>query len=348
MNRPVVSPMDLFRVSEFDPDYRQSFEDADIMQFEVWTADEERIGKVSDILMDDIGQLYYLVASVGSWLNRKTVLIKPEQFRIDRESHRINLVNIEKGQVNQLPLYNSALPKREATQAEPSIYPVVQTISPVEASATLESSAPLGATPLVRTNTYQVNSPAQRATNDEPALNLSDRVPKSGLPTPPIATHTQPVTQLPTPASNSTSPPAIASPALQQEQTIQLLEERLVVNRLKRKVGEVVVRKEIETRIVEIPIRREKLIIEQVNPDHKHLATVDLPSHLSDAELTNFAQTTLDSIESNKFISAEIAQRVLSNLSQRNGNFASGVKLVFEDANLQAEYEQQLAQILAS
>jgi Domain of unknown function (DUF2382) len=57
---------------------------------------------------------------------------------------------------------------------------------------------------------------------------------------------------------------------------IQLLEEKLSVNRTRRKVGEVVVRKRIETRMVEVPIRREKLIVEQVGGSDRPLAEIDL------------------------------------------------------------------------
>jgi hypothetical protein len=60
------------------------------------------------------------------------------------------------------------------------------------------------------------------------------------------------------------------------EETISLLEERLIIDSQKRKVGEVIVRKEIETRIVEVPVRREKLIVEQISPTFKQLAVVDL------------------------------------------------------------------------
>jgi len=61
-----------------------------------------------------------------------------------------------------------------------------------------------------------------------------------------------------------------------EEDMIRLLEEKLVVNRSKQKVGEVVVRKEIETRVVEVPVRREKLIVEQVGEEPKQLAEIDL------------------------------------------------------------------------
>ncbi|MGG6239852.1 YsnF/AvaK domain-containing protein [Nodosilinea sp. AN01ver1] len=47
-------------------------------------------------------------------------------------------------------------------------------------------------------------------------------------------------------------------------QTIQLVEERLVVNRRRVKVGEVSVRRIIETEIIEVPIRREKLVVERI------------------------------------------------------------------------------------
>lgn len=62
------------------------------------------------------------------------------------------------------------------------------------------------------------------------------------------------------------------------EEVISLLEERLMVDFTRRKVGEIVVRKEIKTHIlqVQVPVRREKLIIEQISPDYKRLAEVDL------------------------------------------------------------------------
>ena len=319
MKRLTVNLMDLFRVSEFDPEYRQVFEDADIINFEVWTADGERVGKVQDILMDDIGQLYYIIVSIGSWLNRKLVLIEPEQFRIDRPVRRINLVNIRQETVNHLPVYDAALlnrgakPPQSKADLAPSTYaPSLQL--PVESSAPLEASAPLGSTSLVRTNHPAQPHPAQ----------------------PLVA---------PVASNREIDPPnPIATPIVEQE-TVRLIEERLIVNRTKRKIGEVVVRKEIETRMVEVALRREKLIIEQVSPDYKHLATVDLDSQISDAELANFAQTALDSIESGRFVSAEIAQQLLANFSQRNGDRAAKVKLTFEDQALQAEYDRQLAQI---
>lgn len=63
---------------------------------------------------------------------------------------------------------------------------------------------------------------------------------------------------------------------IQEQEIIKLLEERLVVNSSKRKIGDVIVRKEIETRMVQVPVRREKLIVEQVGEETTQLAEIDL------------------------------------------------------------------------
>jgi Domain of unknown function (DUF2382) len=60
------------------------------------------------------------------------------------------------------------------------------------------------------------------------------------------------------------------------QQVIPLLEERLMVEFTRQKIAEILVRKEIETRMIKVPVRREKLIVEQLTPTYKHLAEVDL------------------------------------------------------------------------
>jgi hypothetical protein len=62
------------------------------------------------------------------------------------------------------------------------------------------------------------------------------------------------------------------------ETVISLLEERLIVDLTRRKIGDIVVRKEIETHLlqVQVPVRREKLIVEQVSPEYKRIAEIDL------------------------------------------------------------------------
>jgi Domain of unknown function (DUF2382) len=71
---------------------------------------------------------------------------------------------------------------------------------------------------------------------------------------------------------------ATAGSEILASQTFALLEERLMVDFTRRKLGEIVVRKEVETHIlqVQIPIRSEKLIVEQLSPEYKLLSEVEL------------------------------------------------------------------------
>jgi uncharacterized protein (TIGR02271 family) len=73
-------------------------------------------------------------------------------------------------------------------------------------------------------------------------------------------------------------PKEISDSRVLTEEVISLLEERLMVNFTQRKIGEIVVRKEIETHIlqVQVPVRHEKLIVEQVSPEYQRLAEIDL------------------------------------------------------------------------
>lgn len=77
----------------------------------------------------------------------------------------------------------------------------------------------------------------------------------------------------------------ITAPAnILTETVIPLLEERLVVDLTRRKSGDIVVRKEIETHLlqVQVPVRREKLIVEQVSPEYKLIAEIDLGEQVTD------------------------------------------------------------------
>ncbi len=68
-----------------------------------------------------------------------------------------------------------------------------------------------------------------------------------------------------------------------------LLEERLQVELTRRKIGEIVIRKEIETQLVtvQVPIRREKLIVEQVSPVYELLAEIDLGQASNSGTIVN-------------------------------------------------------------
>ncbi|WP_322675630.1 YsnF/AvaK domain-containing protein [Nostoc sp. DedQUE05] len=132
-----------------------------------------------------------------------------------------------------------------------------------------------------------------------------------------------------------------------EEQIIRLIEERLVVESSKRKVGEVIVRKVIETRMVQVPVRREKLIVEQISPEHKQLAEIDLgQGEISSVDLTEVErlEVTHDNglTVSGEFSSPKIANLLLNAiaLERNNGCKQVRVTIAVEDESHQKKYQE--------
>jgi hypothetical protein len=122
------------------------------------------------------------------------------------------------------------------------------------------------------------------------------------------------------------------------EQIIALLEERLVVNLHRRKIGEVVVRKEIETHIIEVPVRRERLIVEQISPQYERLAVVDLGSTM--AEESNSLTTNAN------FTSVNVAIDFLQSIASHPNTDLTPIPIdiVLAHEHLQAAYQKWLTQ----
>jgi stress response protein YsnF len=138
-----------------------------------------------------------------------------------------------------------------------------------------------------------------------------------------------------------------------EEEIVRLLEERLVINRSKRKVGEVIVRKEIETRIVEVPVQREKLIIEQVGSETIQLAEIDLGHgevtgvELRDAARPDTLQPEVPTSDSRPTVTGEfLSPKAASNLLEaialqgRHGCAKVRVELVLDNPELQETYQK--------
>ncbi len=133
------------------------------------------------------------------------------------------------------------------------------------------------------------------------------------------------------------------------EEIIRLLEERLVVDRSKRKIGDVIVRKEIETYMIQVPVRREKLIIEQVSPEHKQLAEIDLgQEEITDITLveaipiTNNTRPLSGITVSGEFDSPKIASLLLNAIAmeRQHGCKKIRVEIVVENESRQKTYQE--------
>ncbi len=128
------------------------------------------------------------------------------------------------------------------------------------------------------------------------------------------------------------------------ETVVQLLQERLVVDRHKRKVGEVIVRKEVETRYVRVPVRHEKLIVEQVEPTYKQLAVIDLiqEQDASGIELPKISSPDPTSTVKGEFNSPRLASQILEAIASHNDHRCRVVRVevVLEDPEFQLGYQQ--------
>ena len=131
------------------------------------------------------------------------------------------------------------------------------------------------------------------------------------------------------------------------QEVIRLLEERLVINRSKRKVGEVIVRKEIETRMVQVPIQWEKLIVEQVGDDPKVLAEIDLgEGSITGIDLTEIKSDRQEPTVKAEFTSVQKASKILNSIASqpRHGCVKVRLELVLENKQLEDTYQKWLTE----
>ncbi|MDB9384434.1 DUF2382 domain-containing protein [Nodularia spumigena CS-584] len=135
---------------------------------------------------------------------------------------------------------------------------------------------------------------------------------------------------------------------LDDEDIVSLIEERLIADHKQHKIGEVIVRKKIETRMVQVPVRREKLIVEQVSPENKQLAEIDLrQGEISGIEFMAGERpegTILDShlTVSGDFSSPKIASLLLNAIALEHNHGCQQVKITIAvtDESLQNKYQE--------
>ncbi len=148
--------MPLQKITDFDPNYRETFEGNDINGMGVYTeATDEKIGTVSDIIVDEEGSFRYLVVDIGFWIFGKKVLMPVGRIRIDYNADRVYAVGLTREQADALPEYN------ERTMVdydhEEQVRGVYRTQAPVDtaSSATMTGAMAAGASnPTYNRDTY--------------------------------------------------------------------------------------------------------------------------------------------------------------------------------------------------
>jgi len=294
----------------------------------------ELIGEVKDLILEPKRQINFVVSQNYSDRSSRLVLLISKLVQKIDPSNQSVIVDINKAEFEHFPEY---IIKETLGMEIPEIpnSSVTPARAAVNEDTTKDSDAYSAVTPMTNTNvssidavdiastSYVASSDTQKQPDDR-AIELTD------------------------------------TPEVLEEELIRLLGERLIVDRSKRKVGEVIVRKEIETRMVQVPVRREKLIVEQVSPERKQLAKIDLGQEeisaieLTEEEITGakLPETTSKLPEiarldneltvRGEFSSPKIASLLLNAiaLERHHGCKKVRVEIVVEDAEHQKTYQE--------
>ncbi len=99
--------MALSRISDFDSNYRQAFDGKDLKGMGVYAKEtEEKIGTVSDALVDEQGQFRYFVLDISSWTSGKQVLLPVGRSRLDQKAEQVYVVGLSRQQAEYLPKFD--------------------------------------------------------------------------------------------------------------------------------------------------------------------------------------------------------------------------------------------------
>ncbi|MEG3927119.1 DUF2382 domain-containing protein [Microcoleus sp. D3_18a_C4] len=228
----------LYKIEDFNPNYRQAaFEEDDIKGLDVYGGSTyDKIGTIDTVLVDETGRFRYFVVETGSWIVDKKVLLPIALCRIDFNGRRVYATNLRsKDQVEKLPRYEHGMAVDYAYEEQ--VRGIYRTAT-VEGSAPVEASLPLEAP--VRVSTRHAVSP--QASN--PAYDRD--------------TYTY------------DKEPQLYQMNEQDHQKLKLYEERLVADKTRRKTGEVIIGKQVETKTVQLqlPVEKERVVIERTTPEY--------------------------------------------------------------------------------
>ena len=250
--------MPLHRIKDFDPDYRNHFDEHDLKGLDLYTGNE-KIGTVDDILVDDEGQLRYLLVNTGLWILGKKVLFPIGLARIDYEHNRVYADRLTKVQAEALPEYteDKALGQDyeeqvrnvyrsssfSPSQGDPAKYGVGYSgASDLEAGGKRETPANYGV------GYSGVDSRAVGANN----VPGSDREISSNPYNPTTYKYEQ--------------EPDLYALTENNHPSLKLYQERLVIDKTRQKTGEAVLSKRVETETAtaSITIDKERVVVEQI------------------------------------------------------------------------------------
>jgi len=300
--------------------------------FAVWDRQRELVGEVRDVIFDRDRQLKVIVAQPDPHQGLRLFLLSGQQIQTIDAATRSLFARLTTFEIDQLPTY--VLPHNPQIRS----YFDLQFWSGVSSPDLSSAPTPeVEATPAAQL----FNSQSTPMPNDfSPSPSSMNPSLQDDLPMNQSAVNQTDSTDSDNSmmGQNSQEPPSMV-----EEAAVRLLEERLVVERDRRKVGEVVVRKEIEVRNVMVPVRREKLVVEQISPEYRQLAEVDLgQGELTGVELINGTSTAGESVVQGEFTSLKAASQLLAAVANQQPQKCQKVRveIVVEDETARQTYQE--------
>lgn len=279
--------MVLYKLEDFDPTYRDSFGD-EIKGYDVYAdRNDEKIGSVKNILVDESGHFRYLVVDTGFWIFGKQVLLPVGRSSIDHNAQRIHALGFTKEQAENLPEFNDSLKvDYDYEERVRGVYRTGATETPLNRSASVGASVPVEASiPLDPTPAYA--APAASSNQPSPAAYNRDTY-----------TYQQ--------------EPSLYEMNDRDHQTLKLYQERLIANKNRVKTGEVTVGKHVETETarVSVPVEKERVIVERTTPQDAGTVVSPSANAFHEGEVARMAvyEETAD-IQKKAFVREEVNVR---------------------------------------
>jgi uncharacterized protein (TIGR02271 family) len=101
--------MSLYRLADFDPNYQETFDGADVKSLDLYTEGGTKVGSVDDVLVDDDGRFRYLVINTALMSTGKKILLPIGLSHIDYNAKRVFVDGLSKEQVEHLPEYKDSM-----------------------------------------------------------------------------------------------------------------------------------------------------------------------------------------------------------------------------------------------
>ncbi|MBD2247312.1 DUF2382 domain-containing protein [Nostoc sp. FACHB-888] len=100
--------MALYKLEDFAGNYGDAdFDNYEVRDFDVYSdIDDDKIGSVKHILVDDSGRMRYLVVDTGFWFFGRQVLLPIGRSRIGYSNRRVYAIGLTREQVENLPDFN--------------------------------------------------------------------------------------------------------------------------------------------------------------------------------------------------------------------------------------------------